>query len=80
MRLISKFNRSMCTPESLEASPLRLIFQSRGNRVPISKPYILSNFDLRKYEYIDTEYTEAGLKESDELILRNSQTPREVFE
>lgn len=80
MRLISKFNRSMCTPESLDAPPLRLIFQSRGNRVPIAKPYIVSNFDLRKYEYIDTEYVESALDHNDELVLRNSQTPREVFE
>jgi hypothetical protein len=48
--------------------------------VPINKPYILSNFDLKKYAYIDTEYVEGALKQPDELILRNSQTPREVFE
>jgi len=80
MRLISKLNRSMCTPESLEAQPLRLYFQSRGGRVIIDKPYILSNFDLKKYEYVDTEYVESDLSESDELILHNTHTPKEVFE
>ena len=58
---------------------MRLIFQSRSNRVPTVKPYILSNFDLRKYEYIDTEYVETKLEGGDEQILRNHQTPREVF-
>lgn len=50
MRLVSKFNRSMCTKESLEAVPIRLIYASRKNvRVPVNKPYILANFDLQKY-------------------------------
>lgn len=40
----------------------------------------MSSFDLKKYEYIDTEYVESELQEADSLVLQNFQTPRDIFE
>lgn len=69
----------MCTAESLEATPLQLFYKSRISRFPVNKPETVSRYNLKKYEYRDTDYVEKNLSEADEKILRNSQTPPDIF-